>query len=82
MRWKSQNDKTKHMFKESNGVKFYATKTVLYSLYKQGDITIVLDNDALFSKCFVLFPNTLAVQTFVHTLQIEHQMCLLKHVTN
>ena len=36
---------SEEVFKQINGVEFYATKAILYSLYKQGNIAIAFDKD-------------------------------------
>ena len=36
---------SEEVFKQINGVEFYATNAILYSLYKQGDIAIALVKD-------------------------------------
>ena len=38
---------------------------MIYEVYHTGDIAIAMDNDETGAKCFALFPNTLAVQTFI-----------------
>jgi len=53
---------------EINGIKFYPKQEMIYSIYKPGDIAISMDTSDTGAKCYALFPNTLAVQTFIMSL--------------
>ena len=53
---------------EINGIKFYPKQEMMYSIYKPGDIAISMDLSETGAKCNALFPNTLAVQTFIMSL--------------
>ena len=53
---------------EINGIKFYPKQEMIYSIYKPGDVAISMDLSETGAKCYALFPNTLAVQTFIMSL--------------
>ena len=53
---------------EINGIKFYPKQEMIYSIYTPGDVAISMDLSETGVTCYALFPNTLAVQTFIMSL--------------
>ena len=55
--------------KTIKGVNFYRTMKKIYKAYQQGNIVIASDlSDKSGAKCFILFPNNLAVQTYAFVM--------------